>query len=201
MPKSIVLCIFLLLSLLCRPQAAAAETLEGRVLSVHDGDTITLLSFRGETVKIRLAQIDAPEIDQPYGQQSRQSLAGMVNHRYVRVEVETLDKYGRTVGTVYADGRDTSREQIRRGMAWAYRQYLHDSSLLQVEDTARLARIGLWADAQPTQPWAHRHACGNKRHCKEMANCQEAKYYLSQCGLTGLDRDRDGIPCESLCGK
>lgn len=199
MPKSIALCFLLLLSLLC-PQAAA-ETLEGRVLSVHDGDTLTLLTFRGETLKIRLAQIDAPEIDQPYGQQSRQSLADMVNHRSVRVEVETQDKYGRTVGTVYADGRDTSREQIRRGMAWAYRQYLHDASLLQVEYTARLGRIGLWADPQPTQPWAHRHACGNKRYCKEMANCQEARYYLSQCGLTGLDRDRDGIPCESLCGK
>ena len=45
------------------------------------------------------------------------------------------------------------------------------------------------------------NACGTKRYCKEMRNCAEASYYLKQCGLDRLDRDKDGIPCESKCGK
>jgi hypothetical protein len=45
------------------------------------------------------------------------------------------------------------------------------------------------------------NACGVKRYCKQMANCAEASYYLTQCDLKRLDRDRDGIPCEKICGK
>jgi hypothetical protein len=34
-----------------------------------------------------------------------------------------------------------------------------------------------------------------------MKNCAEATFYLTECGLTLLDGDGDGIPCEALCGK
>jgi len=44
-------------------------------------------------------------------------------------------------------------------------------------------------------------ACGTKRFCREMRSCAEASYYLERCGLHRLDGDRDGIPCETLCGK
>jgi hypothetical protein len=43
--------------------------------------------------------------------------------------------------------------------------------------------------------------CGNKKYCKQMTSCKEAKFYLEECGLKKLDRDKDGIPCEKLCGK
>ncbi|MGZ5030776.1 MAG: thermonuclease family protein [Methylobacter sp.] len=201
-----------------------SETLEGLVVSVHDGDTVTLLVSGNKQVKIRLAQIDAPESDQAFGQRSKQSLSGMVFNQNIRVQKETTDKYGRTVGTLFVDGLDVNREQVKRGMAWVYRQYLHDQSLLQVESEARKAKEGLWSEPNPTPPWEYRHSkkngdvttrplpiaelgyqkenssCGNKRYCKEMASCEEAKFYLTQCALLRLDGDGDGIPCENICG-
>jgi endonuclease YncB( thermonuclease family) len=179
--------------------SAQAESLEGRVVYVQDGDTFTMKA-NGHETKIRLGQIDAHELDQAFGPESKRSLQGLVRNRSVRVEVETIDKYGRTVGMVFADGVDVNREQIKRGMAWAYRHYLHDQSLLSEEDTAKQAHVGLWAEANPTPPWEHRASCGHKRYCKEMSSCREALHYLNDCGLLSLDRDKDGIPCETLCG-
>lgn len=200
---------------------AAADTLRGRVSAVADGDTLTLSSTGRQAVKIRLAQIDAPEHDQAFGEQSKQSLAELVLNKTVRVETETIDKYGRTVGTVFVGAVNANHEQVKRGMAWAYRQYMHDPYYLQLELEARQAKIGLWSDAKP--PWEHRHhgkadtiskpvpnlvktaaqptdlACGSKHYCKEMSSCEEARYYLAHCGLSRLDGDHDGIPCERLC--
>ncbi len=192
--------VYLLFLLACLP-AYAAEILEGRVVAVHDGDTVTLATWDNRRVKIRLAQIDAPESDQAFGLQSRRSLSDMVYNRIVRVEEETLDKYGRTVGTIFVGGLDVSRRQIQRGMAWAYRQYLHDESLVQDENTARQARVGLWSEANPTPPWEYRSTCGSKHYCSEMSSCREAMRYLTECGLSQLDRNHNGIPCESLCGR
>jgi len=204
--------------------AVSAERIEGRVVGVHDGDTVTLLMAGNQQIKIRLAQIDAPESDQAFGQRSKESLSDMVFNKNIRVDKETIDKYGRTVGTVFVDGLDVNREQVKRGMAWVYRKYLQDQSLLQVEDDARKEKVGLWSDANPMPPWEYRHggkngsvknqsalktkpassplnsSCGNKRYCKEMASCEEAKFYLTQCRLSRLDGDSDGVPCERLCG-
>ena len=214
--------IFFLLSLTSLP-CNPAEIIRGRVVGVHDGDTITLLTDLNQPIKIRLSQIDAPESDQAFGQVSRQSLSSLVFNKTVAVAVDTIDAHDRIVGMVFVDGLDVSSEQIRRGMAWAYRQYLHDQSLLQLEAQARKARLGLWADRNPMPPWVYRHggkefseprldsrpapaptpstgfSCGSKRTCKEMASCDEAKYYLSRCRLAHLDGDKDGVPCESLC--
>ncbi|MGZ8916550.1 MAG: thermonuclease family protein [Methylobacter sp.] len=215
----------------CLSSAEAAEVIEGRVVGVHDGDTVTLLVGGNQQLKVRLAQIDAPESDQAFGQRSKQSLSDMVFNHTIRVLKETVDRYGRTVGTIFVDDLDANKEQIKRGMAWAYRQYLHDRSLLQTEAEARQAKVGLWADPNPTPPWEYRHggknkktnhktaktadhtllkkavasqpvnsSCGSKRYCKEMASCEEAKFYLTQCGLSRLDKNGDGIPCENLCG-
>jgi endonuclease YncB( thermonuclease family) len=217
----------ILLFLQARALVGAAEILEGRVVGVHDGDTVTLLMAGNRQVKVRLAQIDAPESDQAFGQRSKQSLSDLVFNKTIRVEKETIDKYGRTVGTLLVDGIDANREQIKRGMAWAYRKYLRDPSLLQVEEEARRAKVGLWSEPNPMPPWEYRHggkngssanltlpkakpepaeqpvgsSCGSKRYCKEMASCEEARFYLTQCGLSRLDGDGDGIPCESLCGR
>jgi endonuclease YncB( thermonuclease family) len=218
----IPLWIVLLLLQACLP-GRSDEIIKGRVVRVYDGDTVTLLTDSRKQIKIRLAQIDAPESDQAFGQASRQSLSGMVLNKRVSIAVETIDTNGRTVGTIYSDGLDVNREQVRLGMAWAYRQYLRDQSLLQLETQARKARVGLWSDANPMPPWVYRHggrenvgqyrspqstqprihqadfSCGSKQFCNEMASCEEAKYYLTNCGLSHLDRDRDGMPCESLC--
>jgi endonuclease YncB( thermonuclease family) len=199
---------------LCITDAISGERINGKVFSVHDGDTLTLLIAGNQTIKIRLAQIDAPESNQAFGQQSQQSLSSMVFGKDVIVDKETIDKYGRTVGTVFLGNQDINKEQVARGMAWVYRQYLHDESLLSIEDGARQRKIGLWSDPNPVPPWEYRHgdaklstakqiaggSCGPKRYCKQMSSCEEARQYLA-CGVLSLDKDRDGVPCENLCSR
>ncbi|MBK8537318.1 MAG: thermonuclease family protein [Candidatus Competibacteraceae bacterium] len=193
--------------------AATAETLTGRVVSVSDGDTLTLLTADRQRVKIRLAEIDAPEHDQPFGSRSKQSLSQLAFNKTVTVEVRAHDDYGRTVGVVFVAGQSLDAEQVRRGMAWVYRQYATTPSLYTLEAEAKAARRGLWADSNPLPPWDWRHgeapkpaisaarndSCGSKHRCGEMASCAEARFYLDTCGVKSLDGDKDGMPCESLC--
>ena len=143
----------------------AEEIIEGRVVGVHDGDTVTLLISGNQQLKIRLAQIDAPESDQAFGQRSKQTLSDMVFNKSIQVKKETIDKYGRTVGTIIVDGIDANKEQIKRGMAWVYRQYLHDKSLIQLEEEAQKLKIGLWSDPNPIPPWEYRHSGKVEKPC------------------------------------
>ena len=141
----------------------AGEMLEGRVIGVHDGDTVTLLISGNHQIKVRLAQIDAPELDQAFGQQSKRSLSAIVFNKTIKVEKETTDKYGRTVGTLLVDGLDANKEQVKLGMAWVYRKYLHDQSLMSLEETARQSKVGLWTDGNPMAPWDYRHGGKHKK--------------------------------------
>jgi len=127
----------------------------GKVVKVADGDTITVLRDR-EQIKIRLAGIDAPEKAQPFGNVARQSMSEMLFGREVRVVEQGRDRYGRTIGRVYQGDVDVSAVQIKQGMAWVYRKYSKEAALYQLEDEAKQHRLGLWADTEPTPPWAWR---------------------------------------------
>jgi len=141
----------IVLALLCTPAIAADFT--GQVVSVHDGDTLTALVGRTE-FKIRLAEIDAPELRQPFGQRSRDSLAQMCFHKQARLEPVDRDRYGRTVARVECDGVDANREQVRRGMAWVYLRYSSPASALHaVQSEAQSARAGLWSEPGAVPPW------------------------------------------------
>lgn len=146
--------LLLVLALLCPLPAFAAE-LAGTVVGITDGDTLRLLVDRAEIV-VRLDQIDAPEKAQPFGQRSRQSLAGLCFRKEARVIEHGRDRYGRTIGTVFVNGLDVNAEQVRRGMAWVYVRYARDPGLVAVEREAREARRGLWADPAPVPPWEWR---------------------------------------------
>lgn len=139
------------------PVIAAAADIEGQVVGIADGDTLTVLQHR-ETTKVRLAEIDAPEKAQPFGQRSRQSLAELCFQQPVRVENKGRDRYGRTIGRVWCAGVDANAEQVRRGMAWVYDRYATDQALYTLQAEARAAHRGLWADAHPAPPWEWRHA-------------------------------------------
>lgn len=149
--------------LLLATTPALAATLSGKVVSVVDGDTITILTSDKEQVKIRLVEIDAPEKDQPYGQKSKQSLSDMVFGKDVSVEWEKTDKYKRTLGRVFVGDTDVNLQQVKRGAAWAYTQYLTDDRIRKAEEEARAAKVGLWAlqADQIMPPWDWRH--GGKR--------------------------------------
>jgi endonuclease YncB( thermonuclease family) len=70
---------------LCLTFACQASTIEGRVVGVADGDTITVLDGAKMQHKIRLAGIDAPEKSQPFSQRSKESLSGLVFSKPVKV--------------------------------------------------------------------------------------------------------------------
>lgn len=157
--RAILLLTIALLGLPCQ-----ADLISGRVVSVADGDTITVLDANNVQHKIRLAGIDAPERTQAFGQRSRESLAELVANRSVVVETNKQDRYGRYVGKVLPDRQDVNVEQVRRGLAWFYRQYeqeLSDSdrqSYDRAEIEARQSRRGLWVDKRPVAPWDFRAA-------------------------------------------
>lgn len=146
---------FLLASVLAA--AANAQTLTGRVVSIADGDTLTVLVGTTQH-KIRLAEIDAPEKAQAFGQTSRNSLANLCFGKSATFESNAKDQYGRTVSRVVCDGEDANKKQVALGYAWVYTQYSKDTSFLPLQKQAREMRLGLWADASPTPPWLFRRA-------------------------------------------
>ena len=192
---------------------------DARVVAVKDGDSIEVVrevGEREEVLEIRLSGIDAPERGQPWAKQAREALGRRVSGKTVRINAVTTDRYGRTVGEVYADDVCVGCELLREGHAWVYRRYTTDPVLLGLEAEARAARRGLWSlpAAQQVPPWEWRRGmresgggappaselrCGTKRSCRETDGCAEARFYLERCGLRRLDGDGDGIPCETLC--
>ena len=127
-----------------------------KVISVHDGDTLTALAPGDRQIKIRLGGIDAPELGQAFGQVARKGLAEAVHGRTVDVETVERDRYGRTVARVRLGDRDINRELVANGLAWRYPQFDKAGGLIEPEASARAARRGLWHDAQPVAPWAWR---------------------------------------------
>lgn len=144
--------------------ATAADIMHGRIVAVLDGDTVTLLDRGQVQHRIRLSQIDAPEIGhgrnkpgQPFGQASKQSLAELVYGRDTLADCETEDRYGRQVCTLWVGSTNANLEQVRRGMAWVYRKYARDPAYYRAEDDARAEKRGLWGDANAMPPWVWRH--------------------------------------------
>lgn len=206
--------------------SAQAEVFSARVLAVLDGDTV-LISRSGKPVKVRMANIDAPEKAQPFGKQSKLSLQELVHRKQVQIDSRAVDQYGRIVGLVAVDGLDVNQEQVRRGMAWEYSYHHSDKAYIALQNDAQLARRGLWIQSDPQPPWQWRKShpstkpgtqgqaaaprgtpvmlydmeCGRKHRCSEMLSCDEARFYLVRCGVTALDGDRDGEPCKSLCSE
>lgn len=206
-----------------------AESFEAKVLAVMDGDTVFVQSGPFKA-KIRLVNIDAPEKDQPYGKQSQESLQSLVGGKVIHVESKAVDKFGRTIAVISIGGINVNEEQVRRGMAWANSRSHESRTYARLQSEAQLDKRGLWQQANPQSPaqWRKLHpseptkriqpqqkkaqpqiqkpekfsnlACGKKNYCSQMVTCDEAHFYLTVCGVKRLDTNKDGIPCESLCG-
>lgn len=210
----------------CIALGAQAETFSAKVIAVMDGDTVMVLRD-GQKLKVRLANIDAPEKDQVFGKQSRESLLAMVNKKQVQIDSQAVDQYGRIVALVSVDGRNVNQEQVKRGMAWEYSHYHADKTYIALQNDAQQLRRGLWVQPHPLAPWQWRKLhpsvkpvvqanlpakrstaspvmfydveCGKKRRCSQMASCDEAYFYYTQCGVRSLDANHNGKPCEDLC--
>ena len=142
--------------------ATAAYAESGTVIAVLDGDTVSVLQADNSQLRCRLAGIDAPEKSQAFGQASKKSLSDLIYKQMISVKVSDHDRYGRAICWITTTtGINVNLEQVSRGMAWVYRRYTTDATLLRAEAQARQAARGLWADAHPMAPWDYRHA-GNK---------------------------------------
>ena len=131
------------------------------VIAIADGDTLTArckIPAGIENIKVRLAEIDAPEKGQAFGSRSKQHLAELCFEKAATVRPQTTDRYGRTVARIECEGTDASVEQVRSGMAWVFDKYVTDRSLYEIQAESRQAKRGLWADASPVAPWAWRSA-------------------------------------------
>ena len=150
--------LFLTLLPMLAVAAVAAEpaTLTGKVVSVHDGDTLRVLDAAGTQHRVRLQGIDAPETKQAFGTKARNRLADLTLGKAVTVRVHGRDRYGRTLGTVEAAGQDANRQMVADGMAGHYVEYSKDAGLARAERDARAAHSGLWADKAPVAPWQWR---------------------------------------------
>jgi endonuclease YncB( thermonuclease family) len=155
---------------------ALADTLQGKVVKIADGDTVTIVDDSGKKHRIRLAGIDAPEKNQSYGDVSTQGLNKLVSGRIVTIEYEKRDRYKRIIGKVLVDPPgdvfcmaldcvkkiDVGLEQIKKGLAWHYKYYQMEQSeedrklYSEAELEARIKEMGLWKDEKPMAPWVWR---------------------------------------------
>ena len=155
--------LFAFLVTLSLPASAQVSTLRGKVVSIADGDTITILDDTNRQYRIRLQGIDAPESSQSFGNASTENLARLVFNKFVNVEWSKHDRYGRIVGNVFIYSQDVGLQQVKAGLAWHYKEYENEQSAndrrlyAEAEVEARAKKLGLWADLDPIPPWRFRH--------------------------------------------
>src|SRR4051812_14698962 len=124
--------------------ATQAAEIEGVVTEVHDGDSVTLVNV-GNTYRIRLTDIDAPELDQPFGKDSRTALREVCLLKKASAETHGEDRFGRTLARVRCNTIDANAEQVRRGLAWVFVRYApKNSPLYRLQSEARESKVGLW---------------------------------------------------------
>jgi endonuclease YncB( thermonuclease family) len=154
MPRWVLLLFVLALTLL--PPAFALPNFTGIVVEVLAGDTIEALQ-RGRAVRILLNGIDCPEKGQPYGKAAKEFTSEMTLGKPVTVEVKHLVKDELLVADVILpDGAVLNQELVKAGLAWQSRKYGKSPVLAALEQAARKAKRGLWADPNPVPPWCYR---------------------------------------------
>lgn len=136
---------------LCLVGQTWAET--GRVVGVHDGDSITVLASGNEQLKVRLDGIDAPELKQQFSQSAKEALSSLVFGKTVSFERLKKDRYGRTIAVVFVGQINVNLELVKQGFAWRYDKYSQDPVLLDAQNSAKASKKGLWADPSPMPPW------------------------------------------------
>lgn len=146
-------------------QLAKGSQIEGRVVGVADGDTVTVLDADKKQYKLRLAYIDAPEKAMPFGQAAKSHLSDLVFEQQVTAHIDDVDRYGRGVARISKAEQDINLAQVNAGFAWHYATYAKKSQsraqFKEYEEAQKLAqsnRSGLWQDNQPTPPWDWRKA-------------------------------------------
>lgn len=186
------------------------------VLSVGDGDTITVTEG-SRRIKVRLACIDAPETSQsPFGMEARRALQGLLPiGSQVNLRTKATDRYGRSVAEVLKGSTNINQSLVGSGNAFVYWQYISGcdrQTYSRLENDARLKGAGVWSVPGAIQrPWDYRHSrqggssassgsgasSSDRYRCSEIGSWSRAQDLLRQ-GHAYLDGDKDGEACESL---
>ena len=141
------------------PSVALSKDLRGKVVSVSDGDTITILDSSQRKHKIRLYGIDSPEGRQAFGNKAKKVTSAFTYGKIVDVNVLDRDRYGREVGLVYANGINVNGELVKKGYAWVYTKYCKIRTCdtwVGYQKSAIKSKLGLWADPHAKPPWEYR---------------------------------------------
>ena len=127
-----------------------------RVVGIHDGDSITVLSVEKKQIKIRLEGIDAPELKQPFGSRAKEHLSSLIMGKDVSLIVKGEDLYKRTLSKIFLGAQDVNLTMISDGFAWHYSKYSKDKKFAEAEAQAKIKKKGLWIDQDPVAPWDYR---------------------------------------------
>lgn len=199
------------------------------VTSVIDGDTIRVV-INGKNETLRLIGIDTPEAVNPrkpvqcFGKEASAKAKSLLSGKSIRLESDITqgerDKYQRLLRYVFLeDGTNFNKLMINEGYAHEYTYnvpYKYQSEFKQAQKEADENKRGLWAAeacltsvpqlsiqaSKAVSPATiDGFTCTGKTACGQMVSCAEAKFYLNSCGVSRLDGDKDGVPCESLCNR
>jgi micrococcal nuclease len=152
-----------LLLLISLPGLVVADPFSCRVVTISEGDTFNCLTIENQRLRVRLAEIDAPEIKQPYGAEAKQALSELILEKQVILHVQEVDRFGRTLARVYVGALDVNYALVEQGNAWAYTKQLKDHRLKDAETLAKNMGKGLWRfpDEAIIAPWDWRYAGRN----------------------------------------
>jgi endonuclease YncB( thermonuclease family) len=160
LPLHLIFLFMLLFS--CSSNSEKAETIIGKVVGVKDGDTIVVL-INGRAETVRLQGIDCPEKSQAFGKKAKMYTSLFCFGKEVTLNTTgKRDRYKRILAEVLAEGRSLNEALVKEGLAWHYTKYSNDKRLAQLEDAARNAGLGLWAETQPVPPWEFRKTKRNR---------------------------------------
>ncbi|HMR90624.1 MAG TPA: thermonuclease family protein [Saprospiraceae bacterium] len=133
------------------------DIISGKVIGIHDGDSITLLTETKTEIKVRLEGIDCPEKKQDFGTVAKQFTSDLIFSKNVTIQTTGKDRFGRTLGYVFLqDGTNLNEELLKAGLAWHFVKYNKSARLAQLESDARSNRIGLWQLSTAIPPWDFR---------------------------------------------
>ena len=155
-------------------RTVAPNQVVGLVTRVSDGDTIWVTDADGK-YKIRLAKIDAPESDQPYGKESTGFLKRLIYGKEVEVRWTAKDRYGRILGIVMLKREnetiDVNLAMVKNGCAWHYSFIAHTPAYAEAEQIARKSHLGLWRSDSPISPYLWRKS--KRRPSLPSARCRK----------------------------
>lgn len=151
--KNFIICFFIFTSSIVQSQTL----FQAKVVGVKYGDTVVVLDSLNNQTTLRLAEIDCPEKNQPFGTKGKQFTSDQIYRKQIKYIVIDVDRYGRAIAMIYYDnGKYLSAELLKNGLAWHYKRYSNSLQLSNYEEKARINKVGLWIDNTPTPPWEWR---------------------------------------------